>query len=384
MSTPGTLNFPVSLDDVTSLFDVANNSQSTLSGEVGVGDTTIAVASTATFPSSGSIVIDNEIIYYTGTSGGTTFTGCVRGQAGSSAAVHTTTTSVLGRIIASHHNILASAIIATQTKIGIGSDTPVSGDFFKGTGTGTSGWSALSSGEVTTALGFTPVTNARNVNSGAGLSGGGALSGDLTLLVDLSTFDNNIVLWNAANASRTLTANLSGGTDPVITFSDALINISTGAFQVGGVAVPTISSTSTLTNKTLTAPVITNAVQGGNTKALTDNTNVGLFEVALPTLTAASGEVSFTIIAADATDIQVRSGIVRWSCINKAADYTTELAIVNEGGSASAGTLDATFDILEGSDKITLRVNADTSLTTTSFTIRYTVINNSTQAITIL
>lgn len=63
---------------------------------------------------------------------------------------------------------------------------------------------------------------------------------------------NSQTLWDGANASRTFTFDLSAG-DPVLTFSNGVMNLSTGAFQVGGAVVPTISSTSTLTNKTLAA-----------------------------------------------------------------------------------------------------------------------------------
>uniref|UniRef100_A0A6M3JBN1 Uncharacterized protein n=1 Tax=viral metagenome TaxID=1070528 RepID=A0A6M3JBN1_9ZZZZ len=48
----------------------------------------------------------------------------------------------------SHVNDLQTAIVAVETKIGYGADTPVSGDFFKGTGTGTTGWSALASSDL--------------------------------------------------------------------------------------------------------------------------------------------------------------------------------------------------------------------------------------------
>ncbi len=69
---------------------------------------------------------------------------------------------------------------------------------------------------------------------------------------DASTFVNNVTLWDGANASRTLTINLSG-TDPVFTFTSNTVNLSTGALQVGGVAVLTADSSATLTNKTLDA-----------------------------------------------------------------------------------------------------------------------------------
>ncbi|MBX9920487.1 MAG: hypothetical protein K2Y33_11790, partial [Mycolicibacterium frederiksbergense] len=66
-----------------------------------------------------------------------------------------------------------------------------------------------------------------------------------------STFVNNVTLWDSANASRTLTAGLSGATDPVITFSNSTVNVSTGTLQEGGVAVSLPARSETLTNKTL-------------------------------------------------------------------------------------------------------------------------------------
>lgn len=44
----------------------------------------------------------------------------------------------------------------------------------------------LTSGNVTTALSFTPVTNARTITAGAGLSGGGDLTANRTLAVDIN------------------------------------------------------------------------------------------------------------------------------------------------------------------------------------------------------
>ena len=63
------------------------NFYSTLSSNVGAGDTTITVASISLFnSSSGSITIGSEVIPYSGTSGTTQFTGCTRG---SGATTHT-------------------------------------------------------------------------------------------------------------------------------------------------------------------------------------------------------------------------------------------------------------------------------------------------------
>lgn len=114
MSTPGTLNYPASLDDVVSLFESGNNLATSLSVAVLVGDATINVLSTTGFPSTGSISIDAEIIYYTGKTG-TTFTGCVRGRDGTIAATHTINTAVSGFFISRHLTVLRDAIIAIET-----------------------------------------------------------------------------------------------------------------------------------------------------------------------------------------------------------------------------------------------------------------------------
>jgi hypothetical protein len=58
-----------------------------LNGALNNSDTTITVDATAAFPTSGRIDIGTELITYTGKTG-TTFTGCVRGANGSTAASH--------------------------------------------------------------------------------------------------------------------------------------------------------------------------------------------------------------------------------------------------------------------------------------------------------
>jgi hypothetical protein len=65
----------------------------TLNGAIGTGDTTITVVSTADFAASGQFRIEDEVIAYTGTTA-TTFTGCTRGDDGTTAATHSDTTAV--------------------------------------------------------------------------------------------------------------------------------------------------------------------------------------------------------------------------------------------------------------------------------------------------
>lgn len=59
-----------------------------LSSAINASVTTIPVSSTSGFPAAGLLLIDNELISYTGTSGGNSFTGCTRGAFGTTAASH--------------------------------------------------------------------------------------------------------------------------------------------------------------------------------------------------------------------------------------------------------------------------------------------------------
>lgn len=76
------------------VFQYANNPQTTLSGAVTVGATSLNVASAADFPTQGkfTIIVDSEIMLVTGVSG-TTWT-VTRGHDGTSAAAHTNNSTV--------------------------------------------------------------------------------------------------------------------------------------------------------------------------------------------------------------------------------------------------------------------------------------------------
>jgi hypothetical protein len=124
-------------------------------------------------------------------------------------------------------------------------------------------------------------------------------------------------------------------------------------------------------------------------KALTDNTATSLFEVALPTLKMAGGTIKATIQCTDGTDMQSYTQLVTYAAVNKAAAYTTTITTDagNDAKAVSAGTLTTTWSILTGTNKITIQLTADTSLTpsgTNGFVVYYQVFNNSEQAITVV
>jgi hypothetical protein len=136
---PGTSSYPTSLDPIANLFEVANNAMSTLAAQLLVGGDTLTLASGSSFPSSGAITIDNEIIYYTGKSTNT-LTGLTRGQDGTSAAQHEASADVELRYTAAHHAVLNSAIRALQAKVGIVASTPTIGNLLVSTANGSSSW----------------------------------------------------------------------------------------------------------------------------------------------------------------------------------------------------------------------------------------------------
>lgn len=96
----------------------------------------------------------------------------------------------------------------------------------------------------------------RTLTAGAGLSGGGDLSADRTITLDMSTFAGNLTIWDAAQASRTITYNLSGATDPVWTIGNNSVDLTTGVLKAGGNQVATLNGTEVLANKTMTTPVL--------------------------------------------------------------------------------------------------------------------------------
>lgn len=77
-----------------------------LDGALGSGDTTITVDSTTGFNSSGTIIIEDEQIAYTGITS-TTFTGCTRGSGGTTATTHADNTTVNKYVTSETWDIMA-------------------------------------------------------------------------------------------------------------------------------------------------------------------------------------------------------------------------------------------------------------------------------------
>ncbi len=193
-----------------------------------------------------------------------------------------------------------------------------------------------------------------------------------------SYFGNGPV--NAAPITATINGTGGSGTD----IAGGTIQIA-GGQATGNAASGSVKLQTSIVGASSTAlqSLVDRYIVNGTRKTLTDALT-NLFEVALPTLKGCMGTIKFEIFAADATDVQVRRGLVQYSAINKGGVYSTEIIVVNEGVSASTGTLTATWAITGGANKVTISVTPAGSLTETTYYIIYTLENNSEQAITIL
>ncbi|MEW6212375.1 MAG: hypothetical protein AB1631_28880 [Acidobacteriota bacterium] len=136
---PGTVKFPGALDSAASLFEVKDNARSILAASISSTADSLTLASAASFPPSGAITIESEIIFYAGKSGNM-LTGLVRGRESTAAKSHAAGVSVEVRVIAAHHNTLSTVIRAIETKLGTGASTPALDKILLGTGAGAASW----------------------------------------------------------------------------------------------------------------------------------------------------------------------------------------------------------------------------------------------------
>jgi hypothetical protein len=120
---------------------------------------------------------------------------------------------------------------------------------------------------------------------------------------------------------------------------------------------------------------------------LTDNTATTVATITVAAGNRMSGWGFFEIEATDGTEHQARSGWIRFSAINKSGTHT--IATPAESGALdafSSGTLTTSWSMTADGDNVLLKVNANTSLTSTTFRCRFSplvVINTTAPTVTI-
>jgi len=113
-------------------------------------------------------------------------------------------------------------------------------------------------------------------------------------------------------------------------------------------------------------------------KHLTDNTAIDLFEITLTTGLFSGGIVNYSIFCTDGTEYQIHTGIMVFGAANKAGTVTcgfdhASAASGLEKDIATGGTITGTFAITAGTNKATVSLNANSSLTPTTLYIEYNV-----------
>jgi hypothetical protein len=206
-----------------------------------------------------------------------------------------------------------------------------------------------------------------------GQAASGSTKGFLTSS-DWTTFNAKVSTSRAINT----TSPLSGGGDLSADRTLTIANAQADGSTKGAATFPS-------TEFTDASGLISLARLFTRSHSLTD-AQTDLFEVALPAGAMAGGVVLATLRASDGTNHQALSQVITWAAVNKAGTYTLAVVITPEleASALSSGTLTATWDLTSGTNKATLSVTPTGSLTETTYTVHYTLINNSPQAITML
>jgi len=125
--------------------------------------------------------------------------------------------------------------------------------------------------------------------------------------------------------------------------------------------------------------------QWADTVTLADDSVTDVLDVAMTDGSMIGGKITYTIAGTDGTDSQSLSGSVTFSAVRKGAAYSVAIAedvtpvLAESSGSSS---LTDVWTMASGTDKVTVRVNADSSLTTTSLSVRYQLQLNGSNVIT--
>lgn len=128
----------------------------------------------------------------------------------------------------------------------------------------------------------------------------------------------------------------------------------------------------------------TKALEGTATKTLTDATATSLCDIALATGEMVGGTLFYTIKGSVDDDKQSRSGSVPFTAVNNGGAVTCAVGTPTDVYAGSSGTLTAAFSATAGTGKFTLKVTADSSLSSPTVTVTYWLQINGANAVTYL
>lgn len=170
--------------------------------------------------------------------------------------------------------------------------------------------------------------------------------------------------------------------------NDIGFDFNNGACGTSSCADPAIVFHTAVQDKTQYNHVAAWGRAGGPIKALTESSPINFLDIPIANLAGGDVLLHYRTLAADATDSQVRGGLVRITLTAKGGTPTctmipvgtntsdssiTELEDGSGSGAITAGTLTTTLTCGTTTNLVELSMNAISSLTQTTFEIQYTV-----------
>lgn len=196
------------------------------------------------------------------------------------------------------------------------------------------------------------------------------------------------IVRNPSNSSGVnLTINAGGGTSGGTDLSGGDLILQSG--QSTGTGKSNIILKTSKTSTTGSSDNIISerlVIVGG--RPITEDTDTALFDISLSAGTTCGGQIFWETSNTDGTELQAYSGITSFAVANKGGTYTTTLTQnpLNDAKALTSGTIQTTWSITNGSNKITINVNNNSSFTPASGhpRINYQVMNNCYNTLTIL
>jgi hypothetical protein len=263
---------------------------------------TITVGSTTGFPSSGYIIVDSEVIAYTGitTVSPFTFTGCIRAQLNSILAPHATSATVYSynggtldwapldatKIINGTSNVSVSSL---NGPVIIGVNSVPSVATFNSTGVNIAGYANINSGTLTAS---TPVSFVQTWNNASTTFTG--ILGNITNTASNATAISKLIDLQVGGASKfsvDMNGNISVGTGAGGTLA-GLYALSMNNLNITGAVTGNSNVSSVLGN--LGIRTVASTYTDGVALASATIANAAVHAIGQPTLAASNTGVTFT------------------------------------------------------------------------------------------